>query len=446
LSILLYLLVGVLALIEEFPSLDSIDADRVITIYSSIPGYYLSVFEIILAFVSLGIVLSAKRRDCLWRLVRSCDWKIRALFVFFLVGIVVGFSRGASIKDVIFQVRAIVDASVFFCILIAVVDSLAEVERLLKLLVILGCLKGYWGLYLLANGIGRELEGSHIVYYDFGSLLVFLIASSFLIPSIISAFSIRKLVAGALIITPMAVSFVYSYRRGLYVGLLVGAIVFVSILMAPARLRMLFRMLIATLMIVTLVVSLTATQGVVGLIQDQIGQNIASSVAEQSMSDVESSNLFRLLETNFVLDELSASPILGRGWGTRYAIDNRLPPMVYFFFNEVNMFVHDSHLMVALKMGLVGFFFYLLCIWDAFRNVVHAFNARHNARTRNVLGVIVFISMVYFTMFFFGPQIAHIRTMCIIALTTGLGYVMLAQIGPSTWKKMIPRNTILICD
>jgi hypothetical protein len=428
-KVYMYLLLSVIGMFEEFPSVDSIDADRVQTLYTNLPFIKLSAFELL---VLPGLLFSFLSRRLYRERQQSLilhDWRFRLLLITFFAAIVNGFVQGARAFDIAFEIRAIVVAFAVGYIVAEQTRSITDVEQILRWLAFLGITRGLWGVYLWQEGVGRTFGDFQIVFYDFGSLLLILLSMSYLVSRVLAHPSIRRVAYSIALSVPMVISFIFSFRRALNVAVGVGIFLVVVLYLKSMLSHKAFR--VAVMLPLSLLVVYAIDQGFsyVALIREDPLQISTADVP--GAGDMLQSDLFRSLESSMVVDNVLDSPFLGKGWGVRYSLTQPLPQQFEAFFYEVNMFVHDSHLEVLLKMGLIGLIAYLVFWGSLFKRMVKKCMYTLGQRANGLDWIVLFMSIVFFTMFFFGPQLNHIRTMCLVVVTTVLFFPLESQILPN---------------
>jgi len=410
--IYIYLILFLLGFFEEFPSLDSIEAYQIQTLYTNLPSIKFSIYEIVLFTVFFISILKNETKSVI-----VIDRGLKRVFYLFLfivtVDIIYGITNGNGIVNILFQIRALFDGLVLGFIFLKEIRTSEDINSLLKFLITIAFIKGCWGIYCFVNGIGRRFGDYHIIYYDFGTLLVILLSLAYLVLYIFEKKKFRLRWPAIIISLPMIFSFIYSFRRALLVGTILSIIFLLVIIFLKNKVYRLFKLALF------LFLGFAASFIINGLKIEDILNNLLEGQKVELISDSgeESSNAFRVVELGMVLNNISRSPVIGLGWGSTYDITEDLNDISMDFFLNVNMFVHNSHLAVFLKMGILGGLVYLLLLYYYFKTLLNSYFNQRAVKNRRMLLIIIFMSGVYFMMFFFGPQIFQIRTMAIVVLT-----------------------------
>jgi O-antigen ligase len=170
-----------------------------------------------------------------------------------------------------------------------------------------------------------------------------------------------------------------------------------------------------------------------GLISFTQSKNIDNVVDEFAtiliMDESNASNYFRLLEIDLVYTQVTANPLIGKGWGSRYDIYG-VPQSTMEFMNDVNIVVHNSYLAIWFKTGLPGLLCFLFIVFMPLIQIVKLI-IRNKLFENNYDMLLLCSGMIVVILFDFiiGPQIFHIRTTALAAIFYGLGIKMVGIHG-----------------
>lgn len=278
----------------------------------------------------------------------------RALFAFFgvcLFSLIYGLLRGSQLYYALREFRV---SCYFLLVFLMAVTSLnySAVRRVLpRLLLGIATISCIFGVTRHAMGIGREYYGYRLIYYDVADSVLIFSALLLLIALALSRWRNVHLFLGVLFLY----TFVFSFRRGAWMGFAVGLLV--VFFLRPTLLRKRFPLLklglVAALLLAAAVAFVSASR------LDLLAERVAS-ISDVS-GEQDPSNFFRILDAMNALSAFADHPILGVGFGGRYQLkyfQEGLAPME--FWDNVSRTSHDGYLFLLYKTGLVGFCTYMV--------------------------------------------------------------------------------------
>ncbi len=306
-----------------------------------------------------------------------------------------------------------------FCICLTLFDRREKIERLIDVLMAVAAVKALIlaGYYLAGLGWIYKLDslaGYRITTMDSADLLVFIT-----LPLIVMHRIVRSDLHGykaALSITacvPMLYVVVFSYRRAQWVGLALSA--GLLWLGASKAVRSKISLLLLALLLLGSAVAVTA-----GLDADKAAR-IVSRITS-IFDSRQSSNVYHVLESRRVLQDLAGSPLFGLGLGSEHS------PLGLYEEDEVPAnVVHNTFLYIWMKIGLAGLFFFL---WFAGRFVrrVLRFRQEHiHSREWGLVLPLAASSGVWLAMFLTGPTPWYLHQTGLIALFAAMAVALMRQ-------------------
>jgi len=343
---------------------------------------------------------------------------VRAHFFFlsvWVLGSIVGLIRFGPATTVFFQGLGILHALVIFFVATAIVRRVEDLKLIIHTIVICAAAKSLQGFYFWLFDIGRPgPEGVHIVFYDLSScnLMILLLLFTAYSWSVLEKPYKVILIVGFL---PAIVSFVFSYRRNLYVGVLIATAISLMYRMKGVLgflRRHLFRLVALAFVITGLGFLVIPRESV-----DFLWERLISSfeVSDSGTQQTDASNAFRIIEAVNVLDNFVQNPVFGAGFGGRYAISFSPEGTDDTFMEDVNNVVHNSYLGVLYKVGLIGFSAFVIAYGLIYRALLSRVSSEYA-----IIRVTFFLLLVILVSNFFSPNVFFERSMSLPALLFGL--------------------------
>ncbi|QHI70279.1 O-antigen ligase family protein [Tichowtungia aerotolerans] len=274
-----------------------------------------------------------------------------AVFGFFLVvALLTGFYRGGDPELYRVDFTGMLFPVLGFYLCQTLLNSRERIMRMLYLLLGVAAVKALilTAYYLAGRGWIYQLDSNaayRITTMDSADLLLFitllLMVAHLIVRGDIKGF--QAIAAGAACL-PLLYIVVFSYRRAQWVGLVFSAgLLFLG---ASRKTRNKMAMLILAVLLLGIAGAVTA-----GLDADKaarIGSRIGSIFDTK-----QSSNVYHVLESRQVLIDLSGSPVLGLGLGSKHS------PLGLYEVDEVPAnVVHNAFLYIWMKIGLPGLLFF----------------------------------------------------------------------------------------
>ena len=358
LRICLFLLFVLIAWFPEFSQLeDAHSAEDVRTIYNYRPigGITASVFDY--AFAAVVLIWMAKcvlprPKGVLHAPLARYMLTLLAVWSFNLIH---GLVRGNEAYYALREFRCQAYFVLAFLMVVTVWQSPGDGQRFTKLLIAMAAIVGGYGVGLYSLGIGKEFLDHVMIYYDISDSIV-LYSAMLVLGSFAAEGGIGKGKAflATILTVPIVFTFLFSYRRGAWVGFLAGLLFFASFYPGRARMRrmVLRRVLMPAFGVILLIFAVPSLRrDALDFVVDRV-----YSVADVSE---DSSNIFRILDARNALNSFIHHPLIGVGAGGRYDLEFTSQQVLMSFMEEVNRTSHNGYLYVLFKAGIVGFVAYL---------------------------------------------------------------------------------------
>jgi O-antigen ligase len=278
-----------------------------------------------------------------------------ALLGLWIFNLLHGLLRGNETYYALREFRCQAYFVLTFLIIVTVCKELGDVQKFIKLSLVLATFVGSYGVLRYFLGIGKEFMDHLIVFYDIADSIVLYIAIL-----LIASFAIEgTVIKGKAFLTtvltfPMIFTFLFSYRRGAWVGCFAGLLFLIFLYPERPRLRrlMLRRVLVPAVAMILLIAAVPAVRSA-GL--DFVMTRVYSifDVSEDS------SNVFRIMDALNALTSFSHHPVLGVGAGGRYDLEFTSERVLMSFMEEVNRTSHNGYLFILFKTGITGFLIYV---------------------------------------------------------------------------------------
>jgi len=266
-------------------------------------------------------------------------------------GIIIG---KAGVYDTFLELRPFIYLIMIYIITRLLISSNADIEKLLKFILIMTGFRAFHGIILMWTDPGRHMYSGQPFTFVSQEVIFFLFfvcigIATFLRQNRVPG--IRKIVKwfGLIVI----ISLLYSYRRGIYIGLILGLLAIAYILPFKKVKTSLKKIIwIPVFLAIILIVYPAFTNLSIISRLTSVTELPNPRVRQEG---TEASNYYRIWETINAWENLKESPILGIGWGTKWDVH------VPFILNPgmsrlTETHFHNSWLSIWLKGGMVALF------------------------------------------------------------------------------------------
>lgn len=309
-----------------------------------------------------------------------------------------------------------------FCLCLTIFDRPEYVFRMIYILMAVAAMKAVIlaGYYLAGRGWVYQLDGGaayRITTMDSADLLVFitlvLVAAHLIVRGDLRG---GKALAAAAAAAPMLFVIIFSYRRAQWVGLIFS--VGLLWLWASKTVRKKISFLVLALLLLGSAGAVTA-----GLDAEKAAR-IASRLT--SIFDTEqSSNVYHVLESRQVLQDISASPLFGLGLGSSHS------PVGHGMDESGSVptnVVHNTFLYIWMKIGLFGLLFFGWAAVRFFRRVLRFRKAHIESEEWGLVLPLAASTGLWFATFLTGPVPWYLHQTGLIALFAAMAVSLISNI------------------
>lgn len=399
-------------------------ADDFRSLYNYRPVTFItaSVFDYLFLVLCLGWLIGLLRGKKLRPSVLPYKWPFFCYLGMVIIGLAHGFIARTETYYALREFREMIYFAILAFVIVAVGD-LHLVERWTQFAVGLACIRGVEGVGRFWLGIGKEYYGYRTVYYDPGESWLFTIFVLLVVGWVVSTHGVfrgpRKLLL--LFLPPVALSFVLSFRRSAWVGLL-GALFFSALYMRGRQ-----RLKVAFSMVGLAIVLFWALMNWSQVFPDQV-QLVLDRVKSVVDTEEDTSNTFRIVDAKNAFEAIVRSPLLGVGLGGRYELIHRPDGAADFrFMMHVSRTSHNGYLFLAMKLGAPALLFFLAIAVAFVRSAWHLRDQAPGTFPRGTLCGLVLTIVAYLVGNITGPMLDTIRGSILFAFVLGMGTIILKE-------------------
>lgn len=323
---------------------------------------------------------------------------------------------GASLRMTFAQLRPLSYVVILYFLTIGFIRTKSQLNRVLWAIIVFTGLRAVQGMFLYFFDPARRQAGggsftfvSHeVLFFMLILALGFIFISSYLKKD-------RVLYILLLAAIPTTFSFLFSFRRGAWLGMGFSFLITFIVLPKPAKLK-LVRAGVPFLFLV--LVMIAVLKGSVAL--EHLGQRFVSVTStSKSISiagyGVTVSNMYRIWETVNGLISLKSYPIFGIGLGTEWPI--------YIPFRGISLprfHFHNTWLSLWLKIGFWGILSFVWINWLFFKKGLKIGRTIKNQYYKSVcLGFMIFM-LSFDISSLFVDWIYYYRSACLIGFVFGV--------------------------
>lgn len=352
---MLFVLVAWLPEFSQVEDVHSAEDVRTIYNYRPFPGITASVFDYL--FAAIVLLWAAKYVLPSARSVLQAPLAQQMLMLLgvWVLNLMHGLLRGNEAYYALREFRCQAYFVLAFLMVVTVCQSTRDIQRFINLGIVMAAAVGIYGVVRYVLGLGKEFMDHVIIYYDISDSIVLYLAM-LVFASFALEGRIRKVTVllAAILVIPIVFTFLFSYRRGAWVGFLGGLLALIVFYPGRRKLRRLvLRRVVVPGSVVILLIAAIPSLRSDGL--DFVVERV------QSITDIseDSSNIFRILDAVNALNSFVHHPVIGVGAGGRYDLEFTSNQVLLSFMEEVNRTSHNGYLYVLFKSGIIGFTVYL---------------------------------------------------------------------------------------
>jgi len=316
---------------------------------------------VVLGLISVFVCLTVYFRSCLqkFKINKSeLNWPIAVFLGIVLFHLARGFLNSYPLKWIYFESLAYLGFGVVFLV-INLCDNEAVINKFFRLLIFLAYFQAILGLVNYFK-VGHRVGG-----YLFGAYPS-LIALVLLNMAFYSRNKLQRLIY-LLLSLPLILHLLFSFTRGYWLGFLVALLISFSIYTINSKsifskkVFVFFKGLFLLFVGIIVLLTLAAHFFPVNDLYSKVGIRFISSFSAKPTA-LTASNYARLVEYKVCWEAIKQKPIFGHGIG--YALTIKQPILQS---QGMQWFVHQSYLMIALKMGLIGLLGFFWMFYTFFR-------------------------------------------------------------------------------
>lgn len=381
--------------------------------YIQLPGIGINVFEVGLLALTAAMLMHRKGRLYGTRLDISMGLFGLACLIGYITCIQLYGDPGR-----LFEPRRLLHFFLAYLLTVNLIRTKSAIRLFLLIYLTAVVLKATQGLFLYTLGEGLEIKWRiRAIFTGWGDSLNFV---TFLL--ILAAFFLDRTPMWGkrffLWATPVVIfSLMFSYKRAYYVALVVGLCVLGLLQKGRNRLRFLGLAMLA--MVAGLILITVSGQWYA------IGQRFASIVNPTQ----ESSANYRLIEWRNAIISIHENPVYGIGLGG-------VMPMEIYIPRTNLLGVHNTYLWVAVKMGAIGLFTYLLLLNTYFRRLLQQNVHLRDPFLRSLSRGITCAFVAFLAAQMFAPMFQQMRTATWFGVILGLGMMLaVVDLGENDGEK-----------
>ncbi|MDP8245349.1 MAG: O-antigen ligase family protein [Candidatus Hinthialibacter antarcticus] len=369
--------------------------------YYTVPGLGLNPFEIALLALVAATLLHRKGR----------------LYGTRLDGVMIGFGLACLLGYItcirlygdpgrLFEPRRLLHFYLAYFLTVNLIRSKQALKMFLMVFFAAVALKGLQGVFLYTLGEGLQIKWKiRAIFTGWGDSLNFV---TMLL--ILAAFVLDRAPLPAkrlwLVATPIVLfSFLFSYKRAYYVALVVGLLVLFLMQKGRARVRFMTSAFVGFLLLLILITAAGQWR--------PIGMRFESILNPTK----ESSANYRLVEWQNALISIRKNPTSGIGLGG-------VMPMEIYLSRTNLLGVHNTYLWVAVKMGAVGLFAYLLLQLAFVKRLLRQNQALHDPFLRTLSRGLTCVFAAFCAAQMFAPMFIQMRTSTWFGVILGIGMLL----------------------
>lgn len=323
---------------------------------------------------------------------------------------------GASVRMTFAQLRPLSYVVILYFLTIGFIRTKSQLNKILWAILVFTGLRAIHGMFLYFFDSARRQPGgssftfvSHeVIFFMLVLALGFIFISNYLKKD-------RILYALILITVPTAFSFLFSFRRGAWLGMGLSFFITFLILPKPAKLKL---VKVGVPLLSLLLMMIVASKGLTSL--EQLAQRFVSVTAtSKSVSiagyGVTGSNMYRLWETVNGLLSLKSHPVFGIGLGTEWPV---YIPFRGFFLPRFHF--HNTWLSIWLKIGFLGILSFVWMTWLFFKKGLKIGRTIKDQYYKSLcLGLLIFM-LSFDISSLFVDFIYYYRSACLLGFVFGV--------------------------
>lgn len=323
---------------------------------------------------------------------------------------------GANLRITFTQLRPVSYVVILYFLTIGFIKTKSQLNKILWTILVFTGLRAIHGIFLYFFDPARRLPGGGsftFVSHEF-SFFMLVLALGF---SFVSNYSKRDKIFYTMILVtlPTTFSFLFSYRRGAWLGMALSFFTTFLILPKATKCKLVKTGILFSSFLLIMVVVFQGLASLQGLIERVVSVTATSKSISMAGYGVTGSNMYRLWETVNGLISLKSHFIFGIGLGTEW------PAYIPFRGFSLSRFhFHNTWLSLWLKVGFWGIFSFVWINLLFFKKGLKIVRTIKDEYYKSIcLGLLIFMLSVDIALLF-GDWIYYYRPACLLGFVFGV--------------------------
>ncbi|MDH4222572.1 MAG: O-antigen ligase family protein [candidate division Zixibacteria bacterium] len=337
-------------------------------------------------------------------------------FVLILASVIGLLFFGAKLQVTFAQLRPLSYVVILYFLTIGFIRTKSQLNKILWSIIVFTGLRAIHGMFLYFYDPSRQhTGGGSFTFVSHEAIFFMLILSLGFI--FISSYSKKdwKFYTLLFVAIPTIFSFLFSFRRGAWLGMGLSFLITFMILPKTAKLKLVRVGIPFLFLVLIMIVVLKGSVAFEHLVQRFVSMTTTSKSISMSGYGVTVSNMYRIWETINGVISLKSYPIFGIGLGTEWPI--------YIPFRGISLprfHFHNTWLSLWLKMGLLGVLSFVWINWLIFKNGLKIGRTIKDQYYKSMcLGLLIFI-LGFDISSIFVDWIYYYRSACLIGFVFGV--------------------------
>ena len=323
---------------------------------------------------------------------------------------------GANLRMTFAQLRPLSYVVILYFLTIGFIKTKSQLNKVLWAIIVFTGLRAIHGMFLYFFDPARQRAGGGSFTFVSHEAIFFMLilALGFIF---ISSYSKKdwRLYTLLLVAIPTTFSFLFSFRRGAWLGIGFSFLITFMVLPKPAKLKLVRAGVPFLFLLLIMIVVLKGSVALEHLVQRFVSMTATSKSISMAGYGVTVSNMYRIWETVNGLISLKSYPIFGIGLGTEWPI--------YMPFRGISLprfHFHNTWLSLWLKIGFWGILSFVWINWLFFKNGLKIGRTIKDQYYKSIcLGLLIFM-LSFDVSSLFIDWIYYYRSACFIGFVFGV--------------------------
>jgi hypothetical protein len=323
---------------------------------------------------------------------------------------------GANLRATLAQLRPLSYVVILYFLTICFIRTKSQLNRVLWAIIVFTGLRAIQGMFLyFFDPARRQVGGGSFTFVSHEALFFMLILALGFI--FISSYSKKDCILYTLLLVAISTtfSFLFSFRRGAWLGIGFSFLITFMVLPKPAKLKLVRAGVPFLFLFLIMIIALKGSVALEHLVQRFVSMTATSKSISMAGYGVTVSNMYRIWETVNGLISLKSYPIFGIGLGTEWPI--------YIPFRGISLprlHFHNTWLSLWLKIGFWGILSFVWINWLFFKNGLKIGRTIKDQYYKSIcLGLLIFM-LSFDISSLFVDWIYYYRSACLIGFVFGV--------------------------